>query len=104
MASLDQRHGLSEPRTAHRAVDNLLADPRDLRRERSLNRQPSSDAVDKILNGILERRAKGGFVIVGADRAVLAFENEPALRLRLVNPRIGECAPTRLEFRQAALV
>ena len=61
-------HGFLQPRTADGAVDDLLADAGNLRRQRALDRQTGVDAVDEILNRILKWRAQR----VGGD--IFAFE------------------------------
>jgi len=46
--------------------------------------------------------ADGFFVVVAADGAATADEDEPAFGLRLEDPRVGEGAPPRFEFGEAA--
>ena len=80
------------------------------------------EAVQEILHGILVRRFRRGrgdalrlglaarlhghevVVVVVADRALGAGDDEAAARLRLERPRIGEGAPARLELRQPVRV
>src|SRR5258708_1548737 len=93
------------------AIDDLLADAGDGWRERTFDLQIVHDAVQHVFDGIPQRRlrhinrnlpailmfarlqANGLLVVVAADRAFLANQNEAALGLWLMSPGIGEGAP-----------
>src|SRR5690349_7731655 len=95
------------------AVDDLLADPGDARRKRTFDCGVMTNAMDHVLHGVLIRGlqlvdpnmlavgfafrldADRRLVIVAANRAVSAFEDEATFGLGLVLPGIGKRAPSR---------
>jgi len=101
-------------------IDEELPSSGDFEREWAGDGFVVGNAVGEVFDGVLEIEFPDGFVVafrvftildakglgvVGAgDGAVSAFDDEAASGLRLVDPRVGEGAPTGFKFGKSHVV
>ncbi|MFM1945197.1 MAG: hypothetical protein RI897_4179 [Verrucomicrobiota bacterium] len=112
----DELYGFTGLGAEGGGVYDLLADTGDFGGERAFWFQVIPEAMDHVLDGVLEGwgdgvdgevmtfgvllilDSDGGFVVVAGDGAGGAFEDEAAFGLGLVGPGVGERAPAGFEL------